>query len=64
MEINKNKIESLSFTELIELKNIVNEVVLRNNIQIPPSAKFVHFNNLLSVINGEIEKRVIDEYYQ
>ena len=64
MEINRNKIESLTFTELVELKNVVNEVVLRNNIQIPPSAKFIQFNNLLASINSEIEKRVINEYYQ
>ena len=56
------KLEKLSFQELLELKSCVNEILLRTHIAGTPTARWRDFNELLSVINKKIEDFVYDEY--
>lgn len=60
--MDRNKIDSLTLHELVELKNIVNEIVLRTHIVGRPDDRWQNFNQLLNIINRTIEERIYNEY--
>lgn len=62
--ITKTELQDKSLQELIELKNCVNEIVLRTHIQGLPSPKWMEYNNLLMLINDTIEDVIYKTYIQ
>lgn len=62
--MNKEKLESKSFKELIELKEVLNEIVLRTHIVSGnPTHRWRQLNELLSCINKMIEDKIYNEYF-
>lgn len=62
--MNKEKLNNLKLKELIELKNCVNEIVLRTHITGTPSVRWKDFNDLLMSINKKIEDIVYHEFFE
>lgn len=56
------KLNDLSLKELIELKNCVNEIVLRTHVTGTPNPKWREFNEFLTAINKRIENIIYNEY--
>ena len=61
--MNKEKLKSLSFEKLLQLKECVNEIVLRTHITGNPTPRWQKFNDLLLEINKIIENTVYHEYF-
>lgn len=55
-------LETYTLSDLIELKNCVNDIVLRTHIQGTPSMKWKEFNNFLLLLNDSIETLIYERY--
>lgn len=63
MNIEKiEKIKTLPLDEIVKIKEMVNEIVLRTHITGNPSPKWKDFNEFLMLINKIIEDRIYDEF--
>lgn len=56
------KLDGLTLKELVELKNCVNEIVLRTHITGSPTTRWNEYNLFLSTINKKIEDLIYNEY--
>ena len=56
------KLHNLTLSELIELKNCVNEIVLRTHITGTPTTRWNEYNAFLTAINKKIEDLIYNEY--
>lgn len=64
LDINVEKIDSMSLPQLIEIRRELNEIVFRTKaVSGSVTERWLSFNKLLGVINKTIEKRIQDEFF-